>query len=166
MGGPVGGRGSSATAPRPAERTPLPPRPIIAGRVARLVGGYFDLLVVSSFFALADLQGGRSSGWWPAICWALYAVPSTAASGRTFGKLAVGTRVVALRTLRPPRLTISLLRWAVLAGPTVVLHAAANGSEWGIASLATAVVVAPILWDVLRRGLHDRAAGTVVIRTR
>ncbi len=87
-------------------------------------------------------------------------------SGRTLGKLAVGTRVVDARTLQPPRPAMSLLRWAVLAGPSIVVGAATNDPRWGFATFATMIVVAPILWDLLRRGLHDRAAGTLVIRTR
>jgi uncharacterized RDD family membrane protein YckC len=173
-GGPVGEGAPSATAPRPPDRTrrarptddaPLQPWPTVAGRIARLAGGYFDLLVVAAFFGLAGVHD-RSSVAWAAIGWALYVVPSTAAHGRTLGKLAAGTRVVDVRTMRPPAPRLSLLRWAVLAGPTIVLALVAGDARTGVAWLGTSVVLAPITWDVLRRGLHDRAAGTLVIRTR
>ena len=159
-----GSRVQSIDAPRPSGPPPLAQHRLIAGLTARLVGGYVDALFVSAFFAVSISH--PSSSWWPAICWAVYVVPSTAASGRTLGKLAVGTRVVAARTLRPPGLATSLVRWAVLAGPSLVVDAATHSARWGFATLATMVVVAPITWDLLRRGLHDRAAGTVVIRTR
>lgn len=86
---------------------------------------------------------------------AVYTVVPTALWGQTLGKIAVGTRVVAEQDGSVPGWRRAAIRWAVpgLAGrlPYVGL--------W--VSLA---VLASLVWDPRRRGLHDRAAGTIVVR--
>jgi uncharacterized RDD family membrane protein YckC len=86
---------------------------------------------------------------------AVYTVVPTALWGQTLGKIAVGTRVVVEEDGSLPGWRRSALRWAVpgIAGrlPYVGL--------W--VSLA---VMASLVFDPRRRGLHDRVAGTIVIR--
>ena len=86
---------------------------------------------------------------------AIYTVVPTALWGQTPGKIAVGTRVVAEEDGSLPGWRRAALRWAVpgVAGrlPYVGL--------W--VSLA---VMASLVLDARRRGLHDRAAGTIVVR--
>jgi uncharacterized RDD family membrane protein YckC len=86
---------------------------------------------------------------------AVYTVVPTALWGQTLGKIAVGTRVVVEEDGSLPGWRRSALRWAVpgIAGrlPYVGL--------W--VSLA---VMGSLVFDQRRRGLHDRVAGTIVIR--
>jgi uncharacterized RDD family membrane protein YckC len=86
---------------------------------------------------------------------AIYTVVPTALWGQTLGKIAVGTRVVAEDDGSLPGWRRSALRWAVpgIAGrlPYVGL--------W--VSLA---IMASLVLDARRRGLHDRVAGTIVVR--
>ncbi|MER8185461.1 RDD family protein [Kitasatospora sp. NPDC094015] len=84
----------------------------------------------------------------------LYEVLPTARTGQTFGKRLAGIRVVDVKVPtgrsnpRPPRPARALLRWLV--------------------GQLTALLVVGLLWPLLdrrsRRGLHDRAAGTRVVR--
>ena len=86
---------------------------------------------------------------------AIYTVAPTALFGQTPGKIAMGTRVVAERDGSLPGWRRAAIRWAVpgLLGrlPTVGM---------GV-SLA---VMASLVFDPRRRGLHDRAAGTIVVK--
>lgn len=86
---------------------------------------------------------------------ALYEIVPTALWGRTPGKVVVGTRVVRISDGGPPGWGPSVLRWVLpaLAFQVHVLGAA-------LAVLLRAVLVV----DPLRRGVHDRLAGTIVVR--
>jgi len=86
---------------------------------------------------------------------ALYTIVPTALLGQTLGKIAVGTRVVTEADGLLPGWRRSLVRWALpgLAGRLPVIGL-------GV-SLA---IMASLIWDRRRRGLHDRAAGTIVIK--
>lgn len=86
---------------------------------------------------------------------AIYTVVPTAVWGQTLGKIAVGTRVVADPDGSLPGWRRSALRWALpgLAGRLPVIGLAV--------SLA---IVVSLLIDPRRRGLHDRLAGTVVVK--
>jgi len=87
---------------------------------------------------------------------AAYYIGFTVARGQTPGKVLIGTRVVMERTARIPGLGPSSLRW-VVPGVFVFLP--------GVSVLAT-VIYGWLLFDSRRRGLHDKAARTVVVLAR
>jgi len=85
---------------------------------------------------------------------AAYYIGFTVLRGQTPGKMLTRTRVVMLDTSRLPTLGPATMRW-LIPGFFVFLP--------GV-SVASAVVYGWLLFDTLRRGLHDKAAKTVVIR--
>jgi uncharacterized RDD family membrane protein YckC len=87
---------------------------------------------------------------------AAYYIGFTVLGGQTPGKMLIGTRVVMERTTLIPGLGPSTLRW-VVPGVFVFLP--------GV-SVISAVIYGWLLFDTLRRGLHDKAAKTVVVRAR
>lgn len=86
---------------------------------------------------------------------ALYEVIPTALWGRTPGKAIVGTRVVGVNDGRVPGWKRALLRWVL---PALAFQVHLVG--WAVAVLLRAVLVV----DPLHRGVHDRLAGTIVVR--
>ena len=86
---------------------------------------------------------------------ALYELVPTALWGRTPGKAIVGTRIVGIGDERAPGWKRAILRW-VLPALAVQVHAVG----WALALL----VRAALALDPLRRGVHDRLAGTIVVR--
>ena len=82
--------------------------------------------------------------------------------GWSIGKLWLGVRVVELRTQRVPRPTTATIRWFVAAVPMLLGMFAGLAGDW--MSAAMMAVYAPIMVDL--RGLHDYAAGTVVVERR
>ena len=86
---------------------------------------------------------------------AIYTIVPTAIWGQTAGKLAVGARVVTVADGSVPGWWRSVMRWTLpgLAGrlPYVGL--------W-----VSVVIIATVIGDPRRRGLHDRLAGTIVLR--
>jgi len=87
---------------------------------------------------------------------AAYYIGFTVSRGQTPGKMLIGTRVVMEHTARVPGLVPSALRWAV-PGFFVFLP--------GVSVIAV-VIYGWLLFDTLRRGLHDKAAKTVVVLAR
>ncbi|MCA1692090.1 MAG: RDD family protein, partial [Actinobacteria bacterium] len=85
----------------------------------------------------------------------LYEVVPTALWGRTLGKAIVRTRVVGIGDGRVPGWKRAILRW-VLPALAVQVHVVG----WILALL----VRAALALDPLRRGIHDRLAGTIVVR--
>ncbi len=86
---------------------------------------------------------------------AIYTIVPTALWGQTLGKIAVGSRVVAVDDGSLPGWRRSALRWAL---PGVVGRLPYIGLWVGLA------VMASLVFDPRRRGLHDRLAGTIVVR--
>ena len=86
---------------------------------------------------------------------AIYTIVPTALWGQTLGKIAVGTRVVAEGDGSLPGWRRSVLRWAL---PGAIGRLPYVGLWVGFA------IMASLVWDPRRRGLHDRLAGTIVIR--
>jgi uncharacterized RDD family membrane protein YckC len=86
---------------------------------------------------------------------ALYTIVPTALWGQTLGKIAVGTRVVAESDGSLPGWRRAAIRWAL---PGVV------GRLPYVGLCISLAVMASLVWDPRRRGLHDRAAGTIVVR--
>jgi hypothetical protein len=92
---------------------------------------------------------------------ALYFIGTIALTGRTLGKRALGLQVRSVRTGGLPGLGAATIRWAVVALPSIV--------SWFVPALGRLdplillVVYLPILQPPFHRGLHDHAAGTVVV---
>jgi uncharacterized RDD family membrane protein YckC len=86
---------------------------------------------------------------------ALYTIVPTALWGQTLGKIAVGTRVVVEEDGSLPGWRRSAVRWAL---PGVA------GRLPYIGLLVSLGIMASLVLDRRRRGLHDRLAGTIVVR--
>ncbi len=86
---------------------------------------------------------------------AVYTVVPTALWGQTLGKIAVGSRVVAEEDGSLPGWRRATIRWAV---PGVV------GRLPYVGLWVSLAVMASLVFDPRRRGLHDRMAGTIVVR--
>jgi uncharacterized RDD family membrane protein YckC len=86
---------------------------------------------------------------------AIYTVVPTALWGQTPGKIAVGTRVVAEEDGSLPGWRRAALRWAI---PGAIGRLPYVGLWVSLAVMASLVV------DPRRRGLHDRVAGTIVVK--
>lgn len=147
----------------------------IASPLRRLGGRVGDMIVLAPFttFLSAVVLGiHRDSP--PGVrlivivLAALYEIIPVALWGRTVGKLVARTRVVDLATGAPPSWRGSAVRWVVPSGVGV---AASLLSRWGAAAtilgmasfICPFVVYAGVVWDRDRQGLHDKAAGTVVV---
>ena len=87
---------------------------------------------------------------------AAYYIGFTVSRGQTPGKMLIGTRVVMERTGQIPGLRPSAVRW-VVPGVFAFLP--------GV-SVVAAVIYGWLLFDSRRRGLHDKAAKTVVVHAR
>jgi uncharacterized RDD family membrane protein YckC len=146
--------------PHPFQRT-LDNGSVIASPWRRAIGAYIDGVVIGIPFAAALRLG--LSGWLLLPISAVYVVTMTTILGRTVGKFATGTRVVRAVDRGWVTWRQSLGRWAHVGWIGI-----AAGLVGGTASLLLfglqAVTYAPILWDSNGRGLHDRAAGTLVVR--
>ena len=117
----------------------------VAGIGARLLGLVVDwvvcLLVVAAFVG-GDVWTGR--GWVQLAPLLVLLVEQTLLVGLL--GTAIGHRVVGIKVLGPHRGPIGLARGAVRA-------------------LLLCLAVPPLLMDSDLRGLHDKAAGSVVVRT-
>lgn len=138
----------------------------VASVTQRIGGALIDGLLTSmvvvvplllGLVSLDDLQQRISAGWAFAllIFGAAYTIVPTAVWGQTLGKVAVGTRVVADSDGSLPGWRRSTIRWAV---PGLF------GRLPYIGILISLVVTASLVVDARRRGLHDKAAGTIVVR--
>ena len=134
--------------------------PTFAGRfLAAVTDG---LVLFLAGFGLTILLGPGSLPRYamPAVT-ALYTIGAIALTGRTVGKRLFGLRVADLDTGAMPNLGAAVRRWLVPAAPGLVAYLSGG-------LLATPMALAPLLifWGVLvgplHRGLHDRAAGTIV----
>lgn len=119
------------------------------------------LVMVPAFLLLAPLllvvlPNARTATFATAVAaWAVvigYEAWFTTTSGQTIGKRALGIRVVAMGTDRPPPLGPSLTRAAM----PPLLGLATLGVGWVFPYLWA-------LWDRDGRGLHDTFAGTEVV---
>jgi len=146
---------------------PVEERVVDLASVAQRVGGaLIDGLLTSmvvvvplllGLIELDDLRQRLSAGWALALLvfGAAYTIVPTAMWGQTLGKVAVGTRVVADSDGSLPGWRRSTIRWAV---PGLL------GRLPYIGILVSLVVTASLVLDARRRGLHDKAADTIVVR--
>ncbi|HEX6468934.1 MAG TPA: RDD family protein [Streptosporangiaceae bacterium] len=116
----------------------------VAGYGRRLGALFIDWLVALLTVSIVAMGTGRQvspGSLWPLVAFGVETWLLTAVFGRSVGKSLLGMRVVRLDG-RP-------------VGPL-----------WALVRTALLVVVVPaLLWDRDYRGLHDRAAATVVVRT-
>lgn len=144
--------GPEATGGAGALAAPAPPG-------ARLAGAVVDGAVLQvAGLALVGVSAGVAAAL-STVTYLFYEVVMVARQGRTLGKLAVGTAVVDGAGGGRPTLWQAATRAVVpLAGVAVDAAAgtAAVGAFWIVA------VYGSLLFDERRRGIHDRAAGTMV----
>ncbi|MFR9803081.1 RDD family protein [Pseudonocardia sp. RS010] len=131
----------------PGERFGLPAEGVgaVAGFGRRLAGVTIDWLLayVLTLAVLGlDALGGSSVGWWVWAVWFVLTLVPTAFFGMTPGMVAVGIRV-------------ARVDMAAMVGFRAVLR-----------TLLLGLVIPPVIRDADGRGWHDRAAQTIVVRTR
>ncbi|MDQ6728675.1 MAG: RDD family protein [Actinomycetota bacterium] len=138
----------------------------LAGVGQRIGGALVDGLLTSmvvvvpillGIVTVDDPQQGLPPGWAFAllIFGALYTVAPTALWGQTLGKVAVGTRVVTEADGSRPGWRRSSIRWGLVGLVGRIPY---------VGIFVSLVVTASLVLDVRRRGLHDKAAGTIVVR--
>ena len=145
---------------RPFRRM-LDDRSVIASRWRRIAGAYIDSIVIGVPFASAHRLGLPS--WALVPLSAVYVVGMTGRWGRTVGKLATGTKVVSVLGRPRPTWRQSVARW-IEVGWIGIAAGLVGGDAALLLLLLQAVAYAPVLWDPLGRGLHDRLADTIVIK--
>jgi len=91
---------------------------------------------------------------------AIYEIGCVGLWGRTLGKFALGLRIVRYTDGGPPTWSQAALR-ALLPITADAAVAAVAVNLWG-----AAIVYASSFFSPLRRGWHDQAGGTLVVRTR
>jgi hypothetical protein len=139
---------------------------VAAGPGLRFVGWLVDTLVLGLLGLGLRLVG--VTGWSRFIAFealvAIDAIVLVAWLGGNLGNLVVGTQVVVAESAEPVGAGRAAIRWAVVRVPAYVV-AGLLDAVWFIA-IWWIVVYGPILLTQLRQGLHDRAAGAVVITSR
>lgn len=139
---------------------------VVAGPGLRFVGWLVDTLLLGLLGLALRLVG--LTGWPRFIAFealvAIDAIVLVAWQGGNLGNLVVGTQVVVADDAGPAGAGRAAIRWIVVRVPAYVvaglLHAVWFIPVWWV------VVYSPILFTRLRQGLHDRAAGVVVITSR
>jgi uncharacterized RDD family membrane protein YckC len=132
----------------PGERLGLPASGVgsVAGfgrRLAALTIDWFIGYGIAAIFATPDPAVNPWFGWLVLGVWFVLTAVPVAAFGATAGMMALGLRVASIDGRPGVGLGRALLRTALIA-----------------------VVAPPLIRDADRRGWHDRAAHTVVVRTR
>jgi uncharacterized RDD family membrane protein YckC len=135
----------------PGERMGLPKDGpgSVAGRGTRLIAFLIDLVVaalVTSLFVEMDVarpEVMQTFNYWAILVWFLISAVTVSLFGFTVGKFALGLRVVRIDGTN-------------LVGPLRAIPR----------TIMTAVIIPAALIDRNGRGLHDRAVGTIVLRTR
>jgi uncharacterized RDD family membrane protein YckC len=114
-----------------------------ARRIAALVIDWFAALLVASLVVCGDVWTGQGAGLWAPLV-VLFAERSLLDGllGYSLGRRAMSNAVVRLDGRRPVGIPRAMLRSALLC-----------------------LAVPALILDRDRRGLHDVAAGTVVVRT-
>jgi uncharacterized RDD family membrane protein YckC len=164
MEAPDAGRAGEVGA-YPAEVIDADP-PALASPARRLAGFLIDYVVITAAAVIAiAIFGVRSAGVTVSVVLVntVYEVGATAVWGRTIGKLVVHTEVVRRDGISPPGFRVALTRYFVVALALPLRYLGGFGGWLGVCW--TIAVYVPILGHQ-RRGLHDRAAGTDVIRSR
>ncbi len=148
----------------------------IAGPGRRVGAGFVDSLAVSLTtvlaFRVADALGVLAPGWVAlVVAEFVIVVAPIAVTGRPLGAMVAGTTVIRSADQAAPGWSASVRRWFVAHLPVLVVAAVAALGVPDSAAIALAllqvfglaVVYAGVLVDPNRQGLHDRAAGTLVV---
>lgn len=147
--GPVEGAPSNFVEPRFSQRI-----------VASMADGL--LLIAVSFVLSRFISGDRALGFASTAVSGFYTVTATTLFGRTLGKLVVHLQVIDHATGALPHLGQALARWLVLGFGGLLSLAVPALARSALPAGLGILVIAPILSGPLHRGLHDRAAGTIV----
>ncbi len=121
----------------------------MASRGARFAALLLDLVIaglVTSLFVPMDVarpEVMQTFNYWSVLVWFLISVAAVSLFGFTAGMAALGIRV-------------ARLDGAAMVGPLRAVPRA----------VMTAVIVPAVIWDADSRGMHDKAVGTIVLRTR
>lgn len=120
------------------------------------------LLVGAATLVAADKAAGAPLPRWVSIVWFVLAILYEATlvtwRGQTVGKMVMGIKVSRLDNGGRPHWSQAAIRIAL---PAV---SAALPLQWAIVVYVSAYTTAS--WNPLRRGIHDQAAGTIVVATR
>ena len=161
----------------PTEKADLPSSgPGSLGSIwARIGAQLADRLIVLAPFiffggsALPDeAETARDIPLWlllgPSVIWIAYQTIMVANRGQTFGKMLTRIKIVRYadgELLTPAQ---SAIRVIVPTAPALIAVALPDGVGSGVALLEPLIYLSAVI-DVLYRGLHDRAAGSIVLRT-
>jgi uncharacterized RDD family membrane protein YckC len=149
--------------------------PELASGARRLLGYVVDVVVITAFSAvigrgILDLQSSSPIAVrlvLPALI-AAYEIATVARWGHNLGKVAAGTLVVTRADGSMPGWRRATVRWAVHVGPAPVLFWV-SGSPAAMITIAIlenvwlVAVYAGVWWNPQKQGLHDKAAGTIVV---
>lgn len=143
----------------------------LAGPGARLGARIIDVLIVSAvplilIFGSPGSADETSDGGGVFVAftvamliatpiWCIYEVVLIAVRGQTLGKMLVKAKVVRVDSGGVPGAGKSVGRWIIPFAP---------GFVPGLGQLAQLLIYTWLLWDRNRQGLHDKAAGTLVIK--
>ena len=145
----------------PLPDTPEASQSSVADPWRRFFGALIDGVIISPFgFALRP-----SIGVWGVIAvTTAYNIVCVGLWGRTIGKRAVGTLVVSTDSNMIPDWRSAAIRGVVPIVDRIVFVFLPSWDWLGVLGLVWLIAVyGPILRSPTRQGLHDRAAGTVVI---
>jgi uncharacterized RDD family membrane protein YckC len=143
----------------------------VASPVLRFAGSLVDgFLYCVVAIMLATVIGPAAAGQTVSVFVVVYLVLTVGLFGQTLGNLAARTRVVAPHGEGPPGLRAGFIRWLIPAAPTVLAVIASSfGTDLPLGALAFLWMLAvylPILRGPSHRGLHDMAAGVIVVDDR
>ncbi len=151
LSGPSAASGTRAPQEWPGERLGLPRAGAgsVASRGARLGALLLDLVIaslVTRLFVPMDVTNPevmRTFNYWAILVWFVISVVTVSLFGFTAGMAALGIRV-------------ARLDGATMVGPLRAIPRA----------ILTAIIIPAVIWDADNRGMHDRAVGTIVLRSR
>jgi uncharacterized RDD family membrane protein YckC len=129
----------------------------------RLIGRFIDGVLMFVPAIVLGAVAGKTALRLVEILGAVYFIALTSAKGQTIGKMLMRTKALDMQTAAPPSVPRSILRWAVFDGLALTARLLVPRQ---LATLVFLVVVAPVLQPPLHRGLHDRAARTLVTTLR
>jgi uncharacterized RDD family membrane protein YckC len=114
-------------------------------RLVALIADCVFAALVTALFVRPDLAQPshvQTANYWSLLVWFLITVVGTTLFAATPGMLLTGIRVARVSgTILPP--------WTA-----------------AVRAVLVALIVPAVIWDVDRRGLHDKAAGTIVLTIR
>jgi uncharacterized RDD family membrane protein YckC len=101
----------------------------------------------------------------PVVVFVIYQVAALAWRGQTLGMMATGIRLARYADGKRPRLDQAGIRQLL---PAIFMLVPIVNLLTGVLGLMQYLILFSFLWDPsgLRRGWHDKASGTIVVRTR